>query len=293
MRPERLRLFAQLAEGLMEVSSTSEKLWNHPGAIQVMKYLHSEMKLAHDTHWEDLPRILWSEFKDTRTGKWVLIKGSKGTGAIKSMGNGTYLAVGSNGGGVQIKDETKGGRVEEFLKPIIGNRAPAMYSADQGTAVRDKQQTRARNSVPPASQQVSAETIVKKFKPMWKKAIVQASADIQGFVMNQVKNGAFEKAQKKLRHLQELRKLMDDLDEGNEAPEMIKKAVGSAIALASAHFYPEETGELTKGYGGYGGTYGLKAEKPEGTKKLLADLSGGDTNKMGVILGFFKRSLLQ
>jgi hypothetical protein len=292
MRPERLRLFAQLAEGLMEVSSTSEKLWNHPGAIQIMKHLHSEMKLAHDTQWEDLPRIYWSEFKDTRTGKWVLIKGSKGTGAIKSVGNGTYLAVGSNGAQVQSQEETKGGRIEAFLKPIIGNPG-AMYSAEQGNAVRDKQQTRARNSVPPASQQVSAETIVKKFKPMWKKAIVQASADIQGFVMNQVKNGAFEKAQKKLRQLQELRKLMDELDEGDEAPELVKKAVGSAIALASAHFYPEETGELTRGYGGYGGTYGLKAEKPEGTKKLLADLSSGDTNKMGVILGFFKRSLLQ
>jgi hypothetical protein len=168
-----------------------------------------------------------------------------------------------------------------------------MFSADQGTVVRDKQKKRKQNAVPSATQAVSAETIVKKFKPMWQKAIVQASADIQGFVMNQVKNGAFEKAQKKLRQVQELRKLGDELDEGDEAPELIKKAVGSAIALAASHFYPEETGELSRGYGGYGGTYGLRAEKTEGTQKLLADISGGDTNKMGVILGFFKRSLLQ
>jgi len=292
MRPERLRLFAQLAEGLMEVSSTSEKLWNHPGAIQIMKHLHSEMELAHDTEWEDLPRIFWSEFKDTRTGKWVLIKGTKGTGAIKSLGNGTYLAVGSNGAQVQSQEETKGGRVEAFLKPIIGNPG-AMFSAEQGTAVKDKQQARARNAVPPEGQQVSAETIVKKFKPMWKKAIEHAISDMRGFVVIQVKNGAFEKAQRKLKQLMALRALDDSLDEGDEAPELIKKAVGSAITLAAGHFYPEETGEITRGYGGYGGTYGLRAENPEGVKMLLADLSNGDTTKMGVILGFFKRSLLQ
>jgi hypothetical protein len=276
----------------MEVSSTSEKLMKHPGSLELMKHLHSQLKLPHDAEWGDLQRIFWSEFKDTRTGKWVLIKGVRGTGAIKSLGNGSYIAVGSNGGPVQSKEETKGGRIEEFLTPIIG-KPKAMYSAEQGTDVVGKQTMRQKNKVPPAGQQVSADTIVKKFKPMWRKAIVQATADIQGFVMNQVKNGAFEKAQRKLKQLQELRKLADSLDEGDEAPELVKKAVGSAITLAAAHFYPAETGELSRGYVGYGGTYGLRAENQEGVKKLLTDLSNGDTNKMGVILGFFKRSLLQ
>jgi len=291
MRPERVRLFVKLAEDLMEASTLGSVVQQHPGANQLLKNLHSELKLPHDVAWGDLKRIYWSELKDTRNGKWVIIKGTKGTGAIKSQGNGDYVTVGSDGGPVQSKKETKGGRIEEFLTPIIG-KPVAMYSGEQGTAVTTKQNQRAANAKPAEGTVLTPDLIVKKFKPLWRKAAVQALADIQGFVQNQIKNGAFEKAESKLSKLKHLRAIIDELDEGDTAPDIIKTAVMSAIILSAGHFYPEQTGEITRGYGSYRGSAGLRAENQEGISLLLTDIREKDPSKMGYILSFFKRSLL-
>jgi hypothetical protein len=57
--------------------------------------------------------------------------------------------------------------------------------------------------------------------------------------------------------------------------------------MAASHYYPEQTGNITRGYGN---NYSSQSE--EGPRMLLKDISGGDTAKLGSVLGFFKRALI-
>ena len=50
-----------------------------------------------------------------------------------------------------------------------------------------------------------------------------------------------------------------------------------------------ETGEITRGR--YGDP-GLQAERQEGVQHLLKDIANGDQQKLGTVLGFFKRTLI-
>jgi hypothetical protein len=57
--------------------------------------------------------------------------------------------------------------------------------------------------------------------------------------------------------------------------------------MAASHYYPEQTGNISKDYGG-----SYTAQNNEGPRQLLQDISQGDTKKLGTVLGFFKRALI-
>ncbi len=118
-----------------------------------------------------------------------------------------------------------------------------------------------------------------------------AEADVKGMISTMIKNDAYEKAERKLNILKSLQRAAESMEAGelDSAPEWLQKAVGSAIVMAASHHYPEETGEISRGR--YGSS-GLQATHSEGPKKLLQDISGGDTAKLGTVLGFFKRNLI-
>ena len=131
--------------------------------------------------------------------------------------------------------------------------------------------------------------MVQKFKPLWGKAINAAIADIKGHVANQIKNDAFEKARRKLDHIERLQNGAEQLEAGelNDTPDFIKHAVNTAVLMAAAHHYPEETGDITRSY-----SRNYSATNSEGPQKLLQDITNGDTAKLGTILSFFKRALI-
>jgi hypothetical protein len=70
-------------------------------------------------------------------------------------------------------------------------------------------------------------------------------------------------------------------------PGFIETAVGTAILMAAAHHYPEQTGEITKSY-----SRSYSSQHQEGPDQLLKDIAAGDTAKLGTILSFFKRTLI-
>jgi hypothetical protein len=83
MKPESLKLFAQMCESVLDEASTSLSLiQNNPGGTEVIKKLHKDMKLAHDQNYKSVPKISWSDLKGNWRGAWVIIQGDKGTGAI-------------------------------------------------------------------------------------------------------------------------------------------------------------------------------------------------------------------
>jgi hypothetical protein len=285
------QLFANLCEGyLPEASSSLDIVKSAPGGPEVIKQLHQKSALAHDQAYKAVDKIAWSELKDSYRGAWVIILGTNGTGAIRASGGttGSYEAFTSTGAGVETINDSRGGNVLNFLKGNIGN-LKKFYVGANTTAVKDKQKNRASRQQGVAGPQISRDTLVTKFKPLWIKSMHAALADIKGMVGTMIKNDAFEKAKKKIETLQRIEQSIDSIEGGSsDVPGFINSAVGSAIMMAAAHYYPDTTGDITRSR--YGGSY--ETQHQEGPKQLLADIAAGDTAKLGTILGFFKRNLI-
>jgi hypothetical protein len=259
-----------------------------PGGPEVVKHLHQSMKLAHDLGYKPIDKISWSELKGNYAGSWVLIQGANGTGAIKAI-NDRYEAVASSGGEIRSIKDGKGGNILDFLKGEIG-KLQKFYTARGSRDVDDKQKKRAdlKKGSSVAGAEVSRDTLVKKFKPLWVRAMNSAIADIKGHVANMIKNDAFAKAMKKLKYIESLQANLEELEGGGtDTPEFIRNAVQIAIYMSASHHYPEQTGNITRGYGN---NYSSQSE--EGPRMLLKDISSGDTAKLGTVLGFFKRALI-
>lgn len=292
MRPESYKLIAELFESFIEEDSSAiAMIGNLEGGKSVAQKLHRDLGLRHDQQFTSVPKIAWSDLKDMYKGGWVLIKGSKGAGAIRAQ-SGDYesVAVNPSTGEVETFRDGRGGNNLDFLKSHIGKLVGFYVGRDTGKnkeVKRDRADAKAGSDV----KTVSQETLVKKFKPLWLRSMQAAAADIKGMVATMIKNDAYEKAEKKLSIVKSLQRSIEAMEMGelDSTPEWLQRAVSNAILMAASHHYPEETGEIQRSrYGGQS----LSAQRSEGTKKLLQDISNGDTAKLGTVLGFFKRNLI-
>ena len=290
MRLETFKLFAQLCEAFLpEVSTSLSLIKGLPGGDQVVKNLHTQKGLGHAQAYNEVPKISWNELKDSYRGAWVIIQGTKGTGAIRASG-GSYEAMASTGGEVESFRNDRGGNILDFLKERIGKLTKFYVGKDTGKTGELKTTRRERNAVAGPAE-VNKDTLVRKFKPLWSRAIVSAIADSKGHAAKMIQNDAFEKAKKKLEKIQVLQDGLEALEAGtlDESPDFIRRAVNTAIMMSAAHYYPEETGEIQRGRWG---SDGYTTQRNEGPRKLLSDIAGGDTKKLGTILAFFKRALI-
>jgi hypothetical protein len=288
MRTESYQIFAQLLEGYVNEASTSMSLIaSQPGGKEVVQKLHKDMQLAHDIGYKPVDKISWSELKDSYKGAWVIIQGTKGTGAIRAKG-GNYEAVASTGGETRSVSDGRGGNIIDFLKGEIG-KLNKFYVGKNTTAVPDKRKERAAQQAGVGGAEVTQATLVVKFKPLWARAITASIADIKGHIANMIKNDAFEKAKKKLNHIEALQNGLEQLEAGDkDTPGFVNSAINSAVLMTAAHYYPETTGNIERSR--YGG--GVSAQFNEGPAQLLKDIAAGDQKKLGTVLSFFKRSLI-
>jgi hypothetical protein len=289
MRIESYQVFAQLLEGYVnEASTTMSLIANNPGGKEVVQKLHKDMQLAHDIGYRPVDKISWSELKDSYRGAWVIIQGTKGTGAIRAR-NSSYEAVASTGGETRSVSDGRGGNIIDFLKGEIG-KLNKYYVAPNTTAVADKQKKRRDAQKGAGGTEVTQGTLVAKFKPLWARAITASIADIKGHISNMIKNDAFEKAKKKLNRIETLQNGLEQLEAGNsDTPGFLSSAINSAVLMTASHYYPETTGTLD---GSRYGSQGVSAQFSEGPAQLLKDIAGGDQKKLGTVLSFFKRSLI-
>ncbi len=287
MQAKSYQVFAQLLEGYVDEASTSLNLiTDQPGGQEVILKLHKEMQLAHDQDYRKVDKISWSDLKSSYRGAWVIIKGSNGVGAIKAKDD-RYEAVASTGGEVRSVNDSRGGNIVDFLKGEIG-KLQSFYVGTNTTAVADKQRKRRDRQAGSAESVISVETLTKKFKPLWVRAVTAAIADVKGHIANQIKNDAFTKAEKKLSQVKSLQSALEALEAGSEdVPGSIKSAVNIAVLMAASHHYPEQTGTISRGY-----SSSYNAQRSEGPQQLLKDIAGGDQKKLGTVLGFFKRALI-
>lgn len=284
------KLFAQLCEGFItEASSSLDLLKSQPGGSAVIQKLHKEKGLSHDQNYTSIPKIQWSELKGSYKGAWVLMQGTTGVGAIKATG-GSYEAVASNGGEVQSFRDDRGGNILDFFKGVIG-KPVKIYVGNETGKRKEVTNKRAELNKVTGPSAVTHDTLLKKFKPLWVKAITAAQADIKGMVGMMIKNDAFSKAKKKIQHLETLDEALQAVEAGNEnASEVLSTAMGSAVAMAASHHYPEQTGNIERTR--WGGRGSVSTQFNEGPRLLLADIANGDQKKLGTVLAFFKRSLI-
>lgn len=288
MRLETMKLFAQLLEAyLPEDSSAMDLLGKNPGGKELIKKLHQEMGLAHDQEYNETKKVSFSEIKDTRYGSWVLIKGSKGTGAIKSSGRNYETVSAVEDGTIEEYSDGSAGKVYQFLKDKIGDLRSFYVSVSSGEREKKRQLRKERNK-PSDLVQVNQDTLIKKFRPLWLRAMTTAEADIKGMIAIMIKNSAYEKAKKKMDQAHMLLGAIEKLETGTlkDAPDFVRQAVNIAVMMSAAHYYPAETGEIRKDYRSY------TSQFDEGPRKLLKDITNGDTAKLGTIVAFFKRSLV-
>lgn len=287
------KTFASLCESyISEVSTSLNVVQQKPGGAEVIKFLHKERALAHDQSYRPVDKISWSELKDSYRGAWVIVVGSQAVGAIKSDGGttGNYEAIAldpSTGELKRLKD-SRGGNILDFLKPVLG-KFVKYYVGKNSTAVQDKKRKRSELQANPSAT-VNQDTIIKKFKPLWVKAMTAAIADVKGMASTMIKNDAYDKAEKKINLLRKLQSAIESIEAGSEdIPDSIRTAVSGGIVMAAAHHYPEQTGEITRSRYSSGS---YTPERHEGPQQLLNDIASGDTAKLGTILSFFKRSLM-
>jgi hypothetical protein len=290
MRPESMKLFAQLLETyLPEDSSATGVLGSVTGGAEVVRKLHKDMGLAHDQRYNEVTKISWSDLKDNRYGGWVLIRGDKAAGAIKADSSGSYesVAFDPSTGQVETYSNDRGGNNITFLQSKIGKLRAFYVGKDTGDLTKKKIDRRNR-SEKPAAGVVNNDVLVKRFRPLWLKAMTAAEADIKGMIAIMIKNSSYEKARRRMDQAAQLLSAIEKLETGSleETPSFIKEAVNVAIIMTAVHYYPEKTGEIQKDYKSY------HSQFDEGPRQLLKDISEGDTAKLGTILTFFKRSLV-
>ena len=289
MKLETAKLFASLCESITEASTAMSLITGQAGGEQVIKKLHKDMALAHNLEYKEIPKIAWSDLKDSYKGAWVIMRCTNGTAAIKASGGttGNYNVIVSDGGEVKSTTDSRGGNIVDFIKSEVG-KPVKFFAARNTSAVTDRQRQRRERQAGANPDKMDTNALVKKFKPLWSRAITAAIADIKGHVANMIKNDAFDKARQKLDRVSKLQNNLEALEAGSqEAGDLVRNSVHAAILMAASHYYPDQTGDITRGYSsGYG------SRSSEGVTQLLQDLSGGDTAKLGTVLGFFKRTLI-
>lgn len=278
------KYFAQLCENvLFEVSTSLNLVRQLKGGSELVKHLHKQEQLSHDQDYQEVPKISWSAIKDP--AHWVILKYRNGTGAIKSNRN-SYEALASLPGvGIETFQNDRGGNILDFLKQRLGGNPTAIYVGRDGGEVKRKRLRRQTRSA--KKPRIDQKALLLKFKPMWTRAITAALADVKGMVSQMIKNDSFDKAFNKIKHLQTLNNLLDQLETNPDSVMSgLDKTINKAVLYAAAHHYPDLTGEIRKSWNS------IEPTSYDGVNKLLMDISNGDTTKMGTVLAFFKRSLI-
>lgn len=285
MKLEHCKIFADLCESITEVSTSMNLIAGTPGGQQVIQTLHRDLGLAHNIEYQPVDKLTWKDLKDSHRGAWVIIIGAQGTAAIRARAD-SYETMASDGGDVDHNASSRSDATMNFIKSKIG-KIQKYYVGKNTFYVRDKQSARADNKDSGKSS-VTQSTIVNKFRPLWSRAITAAIADAKGHVSNMIKNDAFEKAKAKLSYIENLQNGLDAMESGSrDVPGFVSNAVNTAVLMTASHYYPDDTGEITRGY-----NRGYTSASTAGPSKVLNDIAGGDTAKLGTVLAFFKRALI-
>lgn len=302
------QLFESLCRSMTEASAAMSVFGpTQPGAKDLIQYLHTNKSypLAHDQPFRNVEKISWNDFKQTWPYNFAIVAGPTGTAAIISE-HGDYKVILSDGANPlrEIFADTAN-KAMALIKSGIGG-TPAKWqfyvgapdwkraqergsrgSWQQPGVAKELRRTREKNKPIPSSMTISG--LYKKFRPTFAKAVTAAIADTKGMVSTMIKNDAFEKAKQKLDKVHKLDELLQKIVSGGDysRDDTLMDAVQGAVIMTAAHFYPELTGTVGRGWGGR-----LTPQNNEGIDRILAEIGQGDVQKLATVLAFFKRKLI-
>ena len=279
-----------IAEGFREIyeASTSGDIVNSlTGGPEIMKTLHTAQKAPADLKYQPVAKISWKDIKDAYNNSWVLIQADKGTGAIK-FANGHYYGMLSVGGPTQNFDNSRSEFVVNWFKQHLGGLRKFYVAIGQGD-VRDKQRDRAQRKQDVGGAMWTQKSLAKKFQPLVVKTMTHAVADIKGMAGTMLKNGNYDGAIKKIQKLQSYEDMLYKLETKDPDQPDFSGKINDAVILTAHHFYPEQAGEVTRGYGGYRNSGRLQIQNQDAVTQLFNDINAGQQDKLGTLLAFFKR----
>lgn len=283
------KLFVKLCESVLSEVSTMKKIVAHiPHGKTLLHVLHSRYDVPHDQKWIETDDISWKQIKDTERA-WVILRCKFGVGAISWQGS-EYVAVTVKDGNIERFNNERAGYAKDFIKERIGP-IRKIFVGMESEEHYYKRQNRASSRTTQSSKEISLDDLYRRFSPLFKKTIEHAVADIKGVTQSMIKNDAFKKVNKKIDRLQELEKIIDEINENGKpdyrGESVIKHALNNAIALAAVHYYRDIAGEIQKSYDGK-----ISPTNYQVRDKLLQDIADGNTEKLGAVLKYFKRGLL-
>lgn len=294
---------------LLEYSSTFDLVKNpdgtwHPGAKEIIDQVMRQKMISHDVQWEPIDaNALASWAKKIKKGA-ILILTDQGTALLETSPSDPdwFSAYVADENEMQrLSTTTKYKRVIinftfDKIMPMIQNKIGhpqrAYITADLGQQSVQKLQKKRKQTQP---QPLSYAQILMRFKPLWEKTLIQAMADVKGWYSQLVKNDAYKKASKKMRQIEYLREILDDLESNNT--DSLKKNLlpfmTTAVHMAAAHYYPDPPGSWTEEWNETLGRF-LPRYKATGiVAKLLKDIEAGDMRKLGAVLHYLKQELVK
>lgn len=281
------------------------------GGREVIKKLYDESLIAHNqTYTEIRPRdITWSELRSRTYYSWVFFTGTEGTAAVrsgtvdskKSVSDIKYILVMSTpekGQEVSKKPYTSSTQMLADIKNSIG-KVTGMYFGKDPEERRQKKAERLsyKKSIAKA-ETTTPELLLAKFSPLIKKSAVAALANIKGHVMDSIKNDGFDKAQNYIKRAVLIKDMIDHMDyHGDEYKldenTVLKRVMDNALNMAAGHYYPELTGNFVRPRYSYSTSMlEYTPQSLRGREKLLNDIAGGSTEKIGTVLYYFKMNLV-
>ena len=281
---------------LLEYSSTIALMKNPqgewaPGAKAMGRWVTDQQNIGHDVKWDSAglyDAILLR--KVTPTGA-ILLQGSDGLAWITKSGNGVKLTLATDQSNEVSADKGKWSGDEStmaFVRRKIGDIQQAWITQN----LRKKDVTSLRKKRASAAVAAKPQQILMRLKPLWLKMLTQALADLQGYTQQLIKHNSFEHAKNKLDHTERLHTLVDMLKRGesNAVLHELQQPLLAAVNLAAAHHYPHLSNTWLNPL--YVALYDIGSNK-QAVNQLLTDLSAGQYQLLGSVMGYFKQQLLK
>lgn len=293
-----------------------------PYADQLIQRIHNKMNLSHKLKFQEKEKIQWKEIKEVEPN-FVLIAGTTGTAAVNWDGV-RYTAIIANAEGVTrgsnpsintlMNDIKEGiGKPKKFWEPVPV-KVPQEYDTyekrfgkdvalpttirRQRTAAKKLDPTKSSNLTPGGGLTREGDNLTKlfaKLKPLLLKYLTTALADVKGAAGIAMKNDSYNTAKKKLDLAAKLSDMIEhlsdpDMDDGyarGSKDELLKNKIQHAVVMTASYYYPDETGDIVKGYNG-----ALRPSKNVGTDHVINDIAKGDSKKLATVMAYLKQSFL-
>ena len=298
-----------LLEDILDEDSTiTSAVRSSPYADALVKEVHKELAIPHNIRWQEEQKITWADIK-SRSPNYVLIQGQDGTGAIKWNGSQWVVVLSSKEGITRFSDGSINilfKEIKERIGKIRGywsatNTGAKSYTTSVSTNKAGeveklrKERASARKIELPNTLDPNAlmphnfNAVLVKLRPLYIKYLEQAIADVKGVIGIALKNDAYGRVIQKIEMLEKLTAAREDLINNPKIiPERIKDKLRPALYLTASHYYPEDTGDFNLGSGYRGRT----PTRPDGQRKVIADIANGDNKKLITLMNYLKQSLL-